>query len=354
VQQGEKTAYTNDAQILGPSRVVYRRGSDRPGRPEVWLETDAEVRTIESGPGSGDREPAGDGAAADGPAARPRPSPLLSRVMQTDLLDVAIERLRREAESGTISPDRRKRLGDLLRQRGDLAAAAQTYETLLVETPGDPTVERLLAILKSQALPQAPVTWPEPFVLLQDFLPEFRLDEMRAFAHAHRDRFAETPVLLEGRNVVSRTARWCTSIFDTAPLDAWFVPMVQAALPQSLKRLDLGAQALTVRDCKIVQYGDGGFFGPHRDRGPGADTRVLGFVYYFYFPPKRFTGGGLAIYDSDVRGRGVSATSTTIIPEQNQLLLLTSDCWHEVLPVRCPPDQWDAGRFTFSGWICRT
>ncbi|HEY6358985.1 MAG TPA: 2OG-Fe(II) oxygenase, partial [Vicinamibacterales bacterium] len=325
-----------------------------PGRPEVWVETDAEVRTIESGSGVGSRVPSGGATTSAAPVGKARPNPLLSRILQTDLLDVAIERLRHEAQSGTMPPDRRKRLGDLLRQRGDLAAAARTYEELLVETPGDPTVARLVAILKGQGLPQAQVTWPEPFVLVQDFLPEARLDEMRAFARAHQDRFAETPVLLDGRNVVSRADRWCTSIFETAPLVEWFVPMVQAALPEYLRRLDLGAEPLTVRECKIVQYGDRGFFGPHRDRGPGAETRVLGFVYYFYFPPKRFTGGGLAIYDSDVRRRGVSATSTTIIPEQNQLLLLTSDCWHEVLPVRCPSDQWDAGRFTFSGWICRT
>jgi SM-20-related protein len=211
---------------------------------------------------------------------------------------------------------------------------------------------RMLAILRGQASASAP--WPEPFVLHRAFLPDERLDDLLAFAAGQRDAFAPTPVLHQGRTTYDSNARWCANAWDVGPIADWLLPLIQARLPSALAQLDLPAEPLEIRDCKITQYGDGGFFGPHVDRGPGAETRVLGFILYFHFPPKRFTGGGLAIYDRDLRTGGPATTCTTIIPDQNQLVLLGSDCWHEVLPVQCPAEPWNAGRFTFNGWICRT
>jgi hypothetical protein len=346
VQRGATTALATEAEILGPSRVKYRLDPP-PGVPNVWIETEADVRIgDELAAERATRPPAGPVPAA------PRPRPLLSRLLQTNLLDQAIRQVEAGLAREPHHPDLLRRLGDLQRQTGDHAGALDTYEALKAVAPADPSVARIVAILRGQAVPVVP--WPEPFVLDRSFLPDERLDELLAFTARQRDAFAPTPVLHQGRASYDANARWCANVWDVGPVVEWLLPLIQVRLPQALTQLGLPTQPLEIRDCKITHYGDGGFFGPHVDRGAGARNRVLGFVLYFHFPPKRFTGGGLAIYDRDLRTGGPATSCSTIIPEQNQLVLLGSDCWHEVLPVSCAADQWDTGRFTFNGWICRT
>jgi SM-20-related protein len=342
VQQGGMTAFGTEAEILGPSRIKYHL-EPPPGVPNVWIETDAEVRVSDQPVPSPSSSPVGP------PQVRPEPRPLLSRLLQTDLLEQAIRKIEADLAREPERLDLLRRLGNLQRQVGDHARALDTFERLRAISPADPVATRLIAILKGGG--SSLVFWPEPFVLDRDFLSAERFDQLLTFTAQHREAFAPTPV---ARHTYNANSRWSSSVREVGPISEWLLPLLQARLPRALAQLDLPAQPLEVRDCKITHYGDGGFFGPHVDRGAGHVDRVLGFILYFYFAPKRFTGGGLAIYDRDL-GTGAAATScTTILPEQNQLVLLAADCWHEVLPVRCSPDQWDAGRFTFNGWVYRT
>jgi hypothetical protein len=345
VQRGPTTALAVEAEIMGPSRVKYRLDPP-PGVPNVWIETEADVR-INTEPGRA-TVPESSPGRAPSPA---RPRPLYSRLLQTDLLDQAVRRVEADLARQPFRLDWLRRLGSLQRQIGDHAGALRTYQTLKTVAPADPVAARLVAILTGQPVPLEP--WPEPFVLESDFLSLPRLEELLAFTAQQRDAFAPTPVGSAAGNSYDANARWCENVWDVTSIATWLLPLVLARLPQALAQLGLAAQPLEIRDCKITHYGDGGFFGPHVDRGGGFTDRVLGLILYFHFPPKRFRAGGLAIYDRDLRTGGAASSCTTIIPEQNQLVLLGSDCWHEVLPVRCAPDQWDAGRFTFNGWICR-
>ena len=97
------------------------------------------------------------------------------------------------------------------------------------------------------------------------------------------------------------------------------------------------------RTCTVVLTGS-------RATGPAA-TRRMGFLLYFDFPPRRFTGGELLLYDLDPDTLWPVPRFTNLPPETNSLVVLPANCWHEVLPVRCPGDDWTAGRFTYSGWI---
>jgi SM-20-related protein len=311
--------------------------------PNVWNETAADVRI-------GDDPVVNSGPLPPGPVPA-RPRPLYSRLLQTDLLDQAVRRVEADVAREPHRVDLLRRLGSLQRQNGDLVGALRTYVMLTAVAPADPVAAQLVAILQGQAVPVEP--WPEPFVLVRDFLPAERLAELLEFTARQHDTFAPTPVGSKDGNVYDANARWCESVWNVESISAWLLPLVQARLPLALTQLGLPPQPLEIRDCKITRYGDGGFFGPHVDRAGGFTERILGLVLYFHYPPKRFTAGGLAIYDRDLRTGEAAMSCTTIIPEQNELVLLGSDCWHEVLPVHCAPDEWEAGRFTFNGWICR-
>jgi len=345
VQQGTTVSLTHEVEILGPSRVTTR--DDRPaGVPAVFLETSAAVQ-FEAEPDPG----ATPSTSPSAPAAPPRPQPVLSRIFRTDLLAKGIAAVTAALAREPARADLVRRLGDLQRQAGNHAAALDCYRQLLARLPGDPIASRLVALLSQEAVP--PAFWPEPFRLVEEFLTPEQLSLVLALTAARRDEFDQTPVQGRSGHVYDQTVRWCTHTWNVAGIAGWFEPLVLARGVQALAHFGLAAAPLEIRDARLTRYGHDGFFGPHVDRGPGTETRVMGFIFYFYFPPKRFHGGGLAIYDRDLRRGGPALSATTVLPLQNQLLLLPSDCWHEVLPVDCPGDAWEAGRFTFSGWICR-
>ena len=342
VQQGTTVSLTSDVEILGPSRVTTR--ADRPdGVPVVFLETDAAVKfEAELDPGPTPRS---------APVVPPRPKPVMSQVFRTDLLDKAIAAVTAALAREPARTDLLRRLGDLQRQAGDHSAALASYRQLLELLPGDPMARRLVALLTQSAVP--PLLLPEPFLLIEEYLTPEQLSVVLDVTAAHRGEFDQAMVHARSGNVYDRTVRWATHTWHVPEIASWFEPMVLARAVQALTDFGLAPEPLEIRDSRLTRYGHDGFFGPHVDRGPGVETRVMGFIFYFYFPPRRFSGGGLAIYDRDLRRGGPAVSGTTVLPQQNQLLLLPSDCWHEVLPIDCPGDAWDAGRFTFSGWICR-
>jgi Rps23 Pro-64 3,4-dihydroxylase Tpa1-like proline 4-hydroxylase len=102
----------------------------------------------------------------------------------------------------------------------------------------------------------------------------------------------------------------------------------------------------------VSVYHQGHFFRLHQDRTDGpAASRRYGVIYYFDFPPRRFHGGELVLYDVDQESQLPTASFTTIEPTANMLAVIPAGAWHEVLPIVCQSDDWYAGRFTLSGWI---
>lgn len=337
--------HTREAHIKGESRVVYRPEGPQTCGARAWIETDSEVVPIEAQ----SSEPLG--CANVAPPVRPS---TLGTLLESGLLQKASAQLELLV---TAQPDRAdlwRRLGDTARQVGDLPRAAAAYERYLALEPGDIGIERALAILRSDPLPRPPASWPARYVRYNNFIPLERLQELMEFTVNRHEQFVPTQVVgRDGKNVLRPDVRWCTNYQEIDSITEWFMPLVQARLPEIMERLHDSPFRVELRDCKLTYYGDGSFFRPHIDRGPGVESRVFGFIYYFYFPPRRFNGGGLAIYDWDLEKGEAAANCTTLIPEMNQLVVLSSHCWHEVLPVRCATSDWDAGRFTLNGWINR-
>lgn len=310
--------------ILGPSQVVYRPSSPRPKGAEVWVETEADV--LASVPQRDDSRPAAAG-----------PPSVLSRLLEAGLLDRARTQLSQNLVSAPTDPELLRRLGDVLRQLGCREESGQIYERLSQACPGDGVARRLSQILRGNPPPKKELSWPVVYSTHPDWLNPERLQELRNFTVSRQSDFD--------------LARCYTSSRDTAPLGAWFLPLLQEQLTRIQSEMGFAPVALAVEGCKITRFGKGTSIGPHVDRGPGWRRRVFGFVYSFCFPPPRFQGGGLAIYDWRQDTRSRADTCTTILPRDNELLILPADCWHEVLPLRAPDDAWESAHFTVNGWI---
>lgn len=93
-------------------------------------------------------------------------------------------------------------------------------------------------------------------------------------------------------------------------------------------------------------YNDGGSFAKHSDAAAGGPNwqRRLSGVYYVHRQPKKFDGGGLAVYDR--RGK-----MYVVEPDHNSALFFSRDLVHEVLPVACKSRAFEDSRFAVNVWI---
>lgn len=99
-------------------------------------------------------------------------------------------------------------------------------------------------------------------------------------------------------------------------------------------------------EIELTATGDGDYFRPHTDCGPGATaTRAITFVYFFHAEPQPFTGGELMLHDG--------AAARAIDPAQNQIVFFPSETTNEIRPVRSPSGSFHDRLFTVSGWLHR-
>lgn len=242
-------------------------------------------------------------------------------------------------------------LAEARRARGQLDEAAEAYQRLAELRPGDEHARRLAALLSGE--PPAKVrAIPTSFDLCDDFLPGDVLAATLGLIRERRARFEPTAVKTAEGDVYDQTSRKSSHCTDLDPLGPLLTAALLDRLPTTLARVELDPFAAEVRSMKFNAFHDGGFFCLHQDvTGGVALSRKLAFLLYLSFPPKRFWGGELLIYDRDPATFYPSTSFTTIEPESNRLVIMPANCWHEVLPVRTDSDDWEAARFTVSGWI---
>jgi SM-20-related protein len=194
-----------------------------------------------------------------------------------------------------------------------------------------------------------------PYVLIEDLLPEARHREVLDFALARRDQFERAMVGGdESEWKIDLQARIAQAAYDIAALRAWFMPLVEARLPEVLRRLGIAPFETGEFELQLTAYNDGEYFRTHVDRDEaGLAKRQLTFVYYFNRAPKAFEGGDLLLYDSDAAGMFSEKHFTRVTPDDNRLILFPSSAQHEVSMVRCPSRAYEDSRFTLNGWVNR-
>lgn len=131
---------------------------------------------------------------------------------------------------------------------------------------------------------------------------------------------------------------------------------IQKALPELFQKFGLTPFRVSQVEAQLTAHNDGNFYKIHNDNG-SQDTasRELTYVYYFYRDPKPFTGGELVIYDSKIENNYYVQAETyqTVEPRNNSIVFFLSRYMHEVLPIRCPSQQFADSRFTINGWLRR-
>jgi 2OG-Fe(II) oxygenase superfamily len=192
---------------------------------------------------------------------------------------------------------------------------------------------------------------------MMDFLSPAEHQQLFEHALACQADFHESGVVGgRGEATLNHSIRRSHTLSGSRLEEIWsmFDRRLQGILPAVRKELGIAWFHLGEVERQLTAHGSGGFFAPHVDTGhPIAASRRISCVYYFCASPRRFTGGDLRLYDTWVTpsGNTAAATYTSLPPVDNSIVFFSSDLFHEVRPVRCETDAFEASRFTITIWF---
>jgi len=240
---------------------------------------------------------------------------------------------------------------EFLRRDGHIAEAIAALQRGLAVQPAHGPSLALLDTLQQRAK-IAPGLRPVPFRLLPGFLDAQQHARLLAYAMANEAQMTPSAVQSARPKPDWRRSR---IVYGGGEIAEWFAPLV-AQRAQAIVA-DFGYADFPVGSVGLdwVASNDGDFYKDHVDTGPGHYAlRAISFVYYFNRQPRGFSGGELALYDTDLDNGGFNAAYRTMLePLDNRLVLFPSAARHEILPVRCPSRHFADSRFTLNGWIRR-
>lgn len=249
------------------------------------------------------------------------------------------------------------RLGDILRQKGEFPAALETYRHLATLNPDHAIAAEMVSMLSGGRVRHAapPGLRLMPFVRLTEFLMPAQRKRLFMNIMERRERFRPAGVeTVEGETLNRRIRESLVTDKQTGrAVCSQFRSKLRSVLPHVLARLRMeGLHRFRIQMSVTVHLG-GGFYRVHKDNG-GKRTRLrkLSYVYYLSRKPRRFAGGDLLLYDTNVEASGASsAVFSRIEPLDNSLVFFPSGAFHEVTPVACASQDFRDGRFTVNGWI---
>lgn len=208
----------------------------------------------------------------------------------------------------------------------------------------------------SDSLAAAPqTTVPARYVRIENFLAPQEHERLLKYVLAHETDFAASSVTAAGGTAhIDSEFRRSGTIFDLAEVWDLFEARLPKLLPHVRRQLGIGWFPLGQVERQMAVHRDDGFFGVHTDDGNDAVAgRRISCLYYFHAQPKRFAGGELRIYDSEVRGGRLerAATYVDVEPADNSLVFFASSFHHEVRPVHRETAAFGDSRFSISVWF---
>lgn len=240
---------------------------------------------------------------------------------------------------------------EFLRRNGQIEQAIAALHRGLGADPSHHPSRLLLETLEQRSRVEDGLR-PTPFRLRPNFLDI--VQHRRLLDYALANEAAMVPSVVESATPKPEWRRSRVVLADRNILE-WFAPLIAQRAAAILA--DFGFRDVVMESIGLdwVASNDGDFYKHHVDTGPSHYAlRTVSFVYYFNRQPKAFSGGELALYDTDLAtGEFDSARRTTLDPLDNRLVLFPSAARHEILPVRCPSRDFADSRFTLNGWIRR-
>ena len=173
-------------------------------------------------------------------------------------------------------------------------------------------------------------------LILKNFLSQVNRDRIYQMMCSDRLRFVAAEVKTDEGWVEDKRIRVAQRCSQFSPWKEFFDATITTLVPSFTKALDI--EPFTPRiECRLARTGHGGFFATHVDNaGKLLSKRRITFVYYVH--TGEFSGGDLVFADR------------RITPEDNSLVVFSSDLRHHVEPVTLIPDDFHRGRFTIHGW----
>lgn len=257
------------------------------------------------------------------------------------------------------------RLGEIYRQKGELAAAADYFQKVLSIDASHQPARNVLSVLNQTRVDTADnrisESGPVRFVLNDDFLNVKQLDTVWEELKTNYQCFKPSKVngreQAKGKINPDVRSSLIMNIKSIPNIHAFFLDQIKQQLSDILPKIGLEPFDIGKEELQLTMHGDGDHFRIHRDNEPynhnhnKNSNRLVTFVYYFYRRPRAFSGGDLILHDSEQNSDGSSSSFTRIKPEHNSVLFFPSDAYHEVIPVQLDSTDYRDSRFTLNGWF---
>lgn len=202
---------------------------------------------------------------------------------------------------------------------------------------------------------------PVEVFVKKDFLTKRELRGLTKYVLAHEADFTPSTVIPDGvpNAETDLSYRKSRVLYDLGEYGPLVQERLLALLPEVLAVFQRDEFPISNVDIQLTASNHGDFFKVHRDNSSieplDIPLREVSYVYYFHREPKAFSGGQLRLYnskDGEVENSG-KQRARMIMPRQNILVLFPSSYDHEVLPVKCPTEEFANSRFTVNGWVIR-
>lgn len=273
----------------------------------------------------------------------------VGKILQSGLIGKKEEFLHRQSIASPNAPALLEKLADVCRQQGKLAEAAEFYREWLAVEPASKKAMYLEAIF-SNKIP--PVSFPDkdfvpsPFYRQENFLTRTVHDDLLSFAKKSEGNFS--PSLVYSRNntdgMLEHELRSSREVSLPSHLTERLLEGMEALVPTLCKNFMTQEFKPHPSELKMVHYGDGNYGKAHID--DCGYLQGISVVYYLSFPQAAFKGGGFILYDMDGKKDVLDLTRFTQIPfADNQLVAFPNNVFHEILPVSCPGNRFEDGRF---------
>ena len=250
-----------------------------------------------------------------------------------------------------------RQMGDLQRKLGDFGAASETYRKLKA-VDDDAVAAWWIGALNGEQLPASvpEEPHPTPFIRITNFLTAAQRDVLLDAVRQGREHFVPARTASTAGAGVNLDARAALVAERSVKrqIRPWFVKALARVMDDVARHFRVRGMDRRNVELSVTAHHHGDFFRFHQDIGPGADSRLVSFAYYFHREPKDFSGGDLLLCDTCIAtGDCRLAAFSRIEPINNSLVFFPSAYYHEVLPVRANGDAFGNARFTVNGWLHR-
>ncbi len=257
-------------------------------------------------------------------------------------------------------------LGDVYRKQGEHNKAITCYQQIIESDPNH-KVARYLRSLSPQHYPsQKDVVidnYPVPRFQLSNFLDHKELRALWGFIEKNIHLFSPTNTnryAHQHNESPEKHHRKSRVLYKNqlGELNDIFTARLMEEISKVTSLLLMNEFDIDTLELQLTTHQDGDFYTIHKDRSNqkkskykrDSSTRRITYVYYFYKPPKKFSGGDLLLFDTNFKDDTYSTNYCRIHPEHNSMIFFPSAAYHQVTKVSMNSDNFYHGRFTLNGW----